>query len=94
MIPMSWFRMLRVAFRLAWPDILTPWRSPLIRWRAETYGVQDEHGRGELCELLVVHLLILRRPGMTLRVSGAVALSLARRTCVGAYGFFQETEHD
>ena len=39
------FHALWVAFRLAWPDVLTPWRSPLLRWRMETYGVQDAHGR-------------------------------------------------
>ncbi len=37
--------MLCVAFRIAWPDVLTPWRSPLVRWRLETYGVMDEQGR-------------------------------------------------
>ena len=37
--------MLRTAFRLAWPDVLMPWRSPLLRWRMETYGVMDEQGR-------------------------------------------------
>ena len=38
------FRMLCVALRIAWPDVLTPWRSPLVRWRLETYGVMDEQG--------------------------------------------------
>lgn len=28
-----------VAVRLLWPHVLTPWRSPLIRWRIETYGI-------------------------------------------------------
>ena len=42
---MLWFRMIRVALRLAWPDLLTPWRSPLLRWRMETYGTLDEHGQ-------------------------------------------------
>jgi hypothetical protein len=42
---MAWWRMLRVAWRLSWPDVLTPWRSPLLRWRMETYGVVDEQGR-------------------------------------------------
>jgi hypothetical protein len=39
-----WFRMVRVAVRLAWPYLLTPWRSPLLRWRMETYGILDERG--------------------------------------------------
>jgi hypothetical protein len=37
--------MVLVAFRLAWPHVLTPWRSPLLRWRIETYGLLDEQGR-------------------------------------------------
>ena len=41
---MLWFRMLGIALRLAWPDLLTPWRSPLLRWRMETYGLVDAHG--------------------------------------------------
>ena len=42
---MLWCRMVGVALRLAWPYWLTPWRSPLLRWRMETYGVLDEHGQ-------------------------------------------------
>ena len=42
---MTWLRMGRVAIRLAGPQLLTPWRSPLLRWRVETYGVLDEQGR-------------------------------------------------
>ncbi len=39
------FRMLVVALRLAWPYLLAPWRSPLLRWRVATYGLLDAHGR-------------------------------------------------
>ena len=42
---MLWFRMMRVALRLSWPYLLTPWCSPLLRWRMETYGILDGHGR-------------------------------------------------
>lgn len=42
---MVWWRMMRVAVRLAWPYLLTPWRSPLLRWRLETFGLLDEQGR-------------------------------------------------
>ena len=42
---MLWFRVLRVACRLVWPYLLTPWRSPVLRWRMETYGILDEHGQ-------------------------------------------------
>ena len=42
---MTWIRMVWVALRLAWPHLLTPWRSPLLRWRLETYGLQDARGR-------------------------------------------------
>ena len=42
---MLWCRMAFVALRLTWPYLLTPWRSPLLRWRIETYGLLDEHGQ-------------------------------------------------
>jgi hypothetical protein len=42
---MLWLRMCRVALRLAGPDLLAPWRSPLLRWRMETYGAHDAQGR-------------------------------------------------
>jgi hypothetical protein len=34
-----------LALRLVWPWLLAPWRSPLLRWRLETYGVTDARGR-------------------------------------------------
>ena len=42
---MSWYRMSCVALRLAGPYVLTPWRSALLRWRLETYGLTDASGR-------------------------------------------------
>ena len=39
------FRLISLPFRLAWPHILTPWRSPLVRWRMETFGVTRPDGR-------------------------------------------------
>ena len=42
---MCWCRMIALALRLAWPHWLTPWRSPLLRWRMETYGLLDAQGR-------------------------------------------------
>ena len=42
---MGWIRMALAAFRLVWPFLFTPWRSPLLRWRMETYGLLDAHGR-------------------------------------------------
>ena len=42
---MLWLRMILVACRLAGPYLLCPWRSPLLRWRIETYGFLDSHGR-------------------------------------------------
>ena len=42
---MLFLRMVLIAVRLAWPYVFTPWRSPLLRWRMETYGIRDEHGR-------------------------------------------------
>ncbi len=44
-LPLRWLIMGRVALRLAWPYLLTPWRSPLLRWRMETYGVTGPDGR-------------------------------------------------
>ena len=38
------WRMIIIALRLAWPYWLAPWRSPLLRWRMETYGIRDERG--------------------------------------------------
>ena len=43
--PLVWCRMVGIAVSLAWPHLLTPWRSPLLRWRIETYGIRDEQGR-------------------------------------------------
>ena len=40
-----WLRMFVIAWRLSWPYPLTPWRSPLLRWRLETYGVLGDDGR-------------------------------------------------
>lgn len=37
--------MMLVAWRLAWPYVLTPWRSPLLRWRMETFGITDAKGQ-------------------------------------------------
>jgi hypothetical protein len=42
---MRFLRMCWIAFRLAWPHVLMPWRSPLVRWRMETYGIADAQGR-------------------------------------------------
>ena len=42
---MMWPRMVWIALRLAGGEWLTPWRSPLVRWRIETYGCRDEHGQ-------------------------------------------------
>jgi hypothetical protein len=40
-----WCRMAQVAWRLVWPHVLSPWRSPLVRWRIETYGMTDASGQ-------------------------------------------------
>lgn len=42
---MSMIRAILLPIRLAWPHLLAPWRSPLLRWRMETYGIQDAAGR-------------------------------------------------
>ena len=62
---MVWFRILRVLCRLAGHDLLTPWRSPLLRWRMETYGITDEQGRllhaEELTPSCMMHFGLRRR---------------------------------
>lgn len=40
---MAWLRIPVIVWRLAWPYILTPWQSPLLRWRMETYSGVDAH---------------------------------------------------
>ncbi|HEX9779909.1 MAG TPA: hypothetical protein VGB20_01695 [bacterium] len=42
---MTSIRAVAIALRLAWPHWLMPWRSPLLRWRLETYGIADASGR-------------------------------------------------
>ena len=42
---MMFLRMLVVASRLVRPYYLQPWRSPLLRWRLETYGLLDDDGQ-------------------------------------------------
>ena len=67
---MGWFRMLRVIARLLGPYFLAPWRSPLLRWRMETYGALDERGRllhadeitpSRFLRFLLTHHAALRR---------------------------------
>ena len=42
---MLWLRMIAIALRLLGPYVLIPWRSPLVRWRMETYGIQRADGQ-------------------------------------------------
>ena len=65
---MIWFRMGLIACRLAWPFLLRPWRSPLLRWRMETYGLQDAHGRLLHAEEITPAQFL----GFTLRHRGAL----------------------
>lgn len=44
--------MIAVAVRLAGPHLLAPWRSPLLRWRMETYGVLDAAGRPMMAQAI------------------------------------------
>lgn len=73
------FRMLRVACRLAWPDLLRPWRSPLLRWRLETYGVLDAHGRllpaEEITPRRFIRFLVAHRAALWRFLRWAAALS-------------------
>lgn len=60
--------MLCVACRLAWPYLLTPWRSPVLRWRMETYGIRDARGvpvtAHEINAALCVRFLITNRAAL------------------------------
>lgn len=38
------WRMLLITYRLVGPYWFAPWRSPLLRWRMETYGLADAQG--------------------------------------------------
>ena len=38
-------RLLLTLCRLVGPYWYAPWRSPLLRWRLETYGIVDAQGR-------------------------------------------------
>ena len=62
---MMWWRMLLVSIRLIHPYWLAPWRSPLLRWRVETYGVVNARGRllhaGELTAATVAVFAVRRR---------------------------------
>jgi len=41
---MLWMRMIGVAVGVAWPHLVAPWRSSVVRWRLETYGLLDPQG--------------------------------------------------
>ena len=41
---MLYVQMMRLALRIVWPHWLAPWRSPLLCWRMETYGMLDAQG--------------------------------------------------
>ena len=72
------FRMMLVAWRLARPHLLTPWRSPLLRWRMETYGVTDDQGRllhaDDITPARFVRFLLLRRHALLRFLSWAATL--------------------
>ena len=75
---MLWVRMLRVAIRLAWPYLLTPWRSPLLRWRMETYGFLDAQGQ----PLHADHITPSRFITFTLQHGKALVQFLRWATCL------------
>ena len=67
---MRYLRLFSIAFRVVWPHLLTPWRSPLLRWRMETYGICDAQGRllhadeitpTVFARFLLTHSLVLMR---------------------------------
>jgi len=40
-----WWRVVCTAARLMGPNWYRPWRSELLRWRMETYGVKGAQGQ-------------------------------------------------
>lgn len=75
---MHCFRMIQVALRLAGPYVLSPWRSPLLRWRMETYGFLDKQGRllhaEQITPRLFFRFLGVHRRALTRFLSWAAAL--------------------
>ena len=71
-------RMMRVALRLAGPHLFTPWRSPLLRWRVETYGATDAAGRllhaDELTPSRFLRFLRVRRKALVRFLAWAARL--------------------
>ncbi len=67
-----------VALRISGSDLLMPWRSPLIRWRMETYGVLDEQGR----LLHAEELTFSRWLQLTTRHRGALGRFLRWAACL------------
>ena len=76
---MLWLRMAVTAWRLAWPHVLTPWRSPLLRWRMETYGVVDDDGRplsaGAITPRVFLRFLLQHRADLVRFLRWAATLS-------------------
>ena len=81
---MRWLHMSAIALRLAWPYWLAPWRSPLLRWRMETYGVQDEQGRllhaAEITPARFRRFLVAHRGVLWAFLSWAARLSVSVRS--------------
>lgn len=71
-------RMIWVALRIAWPDLLAPWRSPFLRWRMETYGITNASGRllhaEELTAGDMFRFLLMRRQALARFLRWAAAL--------------------
>ncbi len=75
---MRYLRMIQVALRLARPYLFTPWRSPLLRWRMETYGFLDEQGKlmhaQEITPRFFFRFLFANRRALTSFLSWAASL--------------------
>ena len=75
---MRWLRMGLVALRLSGPRLFAPWRSPLLRWRIETYGVTDDQGRllhaDDITAVRFVRFLFMRRRALLRFLAWAATL--------------------
>ena len=74
-----WWGMAVTATRLVGAYWYAPWKSPLLRWRMETYGITDERGRllqaSEITPRRFIHFSWTHRRTLCRFLQWAAALS-------------------
>ena len=80
---MRGLRMIAIALRLAWPYWPAPWRSPLLRWRMETYGLRDERGAllraADITPACFIRFMVTQRRALWMFLRWAAQLPESRR---------------